>query len=96
MLMANDANFNYPMLAGWDTNDIVKVSALYSAVSEAYESGISRDKLLAVYADFKTVVTSKGEEKQIGKQFEAESHYSIYRTIRTAQQSTRKMIVMEG
>ncbi|MCM0583184.1 UPF0223 family protein [Weissella diestrammenae] len=92
--MIRDANFNYPMLPGWQTADIVIVSALYSAVSKAYEGGIDRDELLSAYRAFKTVVTQKSEEKQLGRQFEAESHYSIYAVMQVAKKSQQRRVRM--
>lgn len=95
--MANgDSNFNYPMLDGWSTADIIAVSGLYSAVATAYESGIDRLKLLAAYGAFKQVVPSKAEEKQLDREFGGESGYSIYRTIQAAKQSDKKQLKMEG
>ena len=93
-MVSGDKNFNYPMLDGWSTDDIIKVSALYSAVSAAYEGGVDRESLLTAYKDFKTVVPSKAEEKQL--EFGVESDYSIYRTIQAAQQASTKRLKMEG
>ena len=95
-MVSGDKNFNYPMLDGWSTDDIIKVSALYSAVSAAYEGGVDRESLLTAYKDFKTVVPSKAEEKQLDREFGGESGYSIYRTIQSAKQSDKKQLKMEG
>ncbi|QIL50684.1 UPF0223 family protein [Weissella coleopterorum] len=94
--MKSDLNFDYPLLAGWDTEDIIKVSALYSAVAKAYESGVAVEQLLTAYQGFKVVVTSKSEEKQLGRQFETMSGYSIYKTIQAARQTNKKQLIMEG
>ncbi|KRN33619.1 UPF0223 family protein [Weissella halotolerans] len=89
-------NFNYPLLAGWTTTDIVKVSHLYSQVAQAYEGGVNRETLLAAYQAFKEVVPAKSEEKQLSRQFEQLSGYSIYRAVQLAKQSQKKVIKMEG
>lgn len=93
--MVSDKNFNYPMLDGWSTKDIVAVAALYSAVAQANEQGIAKADLLAAYQAFKVVVPSKGEEKQLDREFKAESGYSIYQTIRFAEQQ-KNFVKAEG
>ena len=50
-------------------------------MANAYEIGVDRQTLDA-YAAFKTVVPSKSEEKQIGREFESTSGYSIYKTVK--------------
>ena len=52
--------------------------------------------LLTAYKDFKTVVPSKAEEKQLDREFGVESDYSIYRTVQAAQQASTKRLKMEG
>ncbi len=94
--MKSDLNFDYPLLNGWSKEDIIKVSALYSSVAKAYEGGVEVDKLLNAYQGFKSVVTSKSEEKQLGRQFETTSEYSIYRTIQAARQTNKKVLMMEA
>ena len=90
--MANgDKQFSYPMLDGWNTEDIVKVSQFYSAVATAYEASIATEDLMAAYHAFKEVVPSKAEEKQLGRTFEAESGYSMYRTIQMAKQNPKRI-----
>ena len=96
MNMSNsDKNFTYPILPGWDKEDIITASNLYSAVANAYEVGIERDTLLNAYNAFKLVVPSKSEEKQIGHEFEKTSGYSIYKTIKLAHQTTSHRLKME-
>ncbi|HJG84672.1 MAG TPA: UPF0223 family protein, partial [Weissella thailandensis] len=44
--MANaDKNFTYPILSGWNKDDIINASKLYSAVANAYEIGVDRQTL---------------------------------------------------
>lgn len=90
-----DKMFNYPFLPGWSTDDIIKVSRLYTLVSDAYEKNVNREQLLAAYDDFKTVVPSKSEEKQLDRSFGQVSDYSIYRTVQTARNLTYKTFKME-
>lgn len=89
-------NFSYPLDPSWSTADIVAVTALFSAVADANETGVDRDELMASYKAFKEVVPMKFEEKQLDKDFEAESGYSIYRTIKAARDSSRKQIKLQN
>jgi uncharacterized protein YktA (UPF0223 family) len=95
--MANgDKQFSYPMLDGWTTADIIAVSQFYSAVAAAYETGVDVVTLKDAYRDFKNVVPSKAEEKQLDKAFGAESGYSLYKTMQAANQVSDKRLTMEG
>lgn len=95
-MIQSDKNFAYPILPGWDKTDIIVTSKFYSAIANAYEIGIDSQDLLESYAAFKTVVPSKSEEKQIGREFEKDSGYSIYKTIKFAHQTTSQRIKMES
>ena len=64
-------------------------------MANAYEIGIDRQTLLDAYAAFKTVVPSKSEEKQIGREFESTSGYSIYKTVKLARQTESHHLKME-
>lgn len=77
-------DYNYPLDYRWSTEEIIDVMALYNAVEQAYEKGISKDEFMQAYRKFKTVVDSKSEEKQIDKQFYEVSHYSIYQVVKAA------------
>lgn len=79
--------YNYPLDYTWSTDDIIDVVALYNAVEQAYEKGISKEDFLTAYRRFKNVVGTKSEEKQIDKQFEEVSGYSIYRVFQASKES---------
>ncbi len=89
-------NFSYPLASDWTTDEIITVTAFYRQVEDAYElsQGVLVDKLLAAYSAFKTVVTSKSQEKQLGKQFEQLTGYSWYRTLKTARETAKKSVKM--
>lgn len=72
-------DYNYPLDYTWSTDDILDVVALYNAVEQAYEKGISKEDFLIAYRKFKKIVGTKSEEKQIDKEFEEISGYSIYK-----------------
>ena len=50
-------------------------------------SGISKEVFLTAYRCFKNVVGTKSEEKQIDKEFEEVSGYSIYRVFQASKES---------
>lgn len=74
-------NYNYPLNSDWSTEEMVQVIQFFNAVEQAYEKGISAEAFKKAYNQFKEIVTSKSEEKQLGKAFESTSGYSIYRTV---------------
>lgn len=80
-------DYNYPLDYTWSTEDILEVVALYNAVEQAYEKGISKDDFLNAYRRFKNVVGTKSEEKQIDKEFEEVSGYSIYKVFKASQEN---------
>ena len=85
-------NVEYPLLAEWTTAEIIKVSEFYLQIEQANTVGVERVKLLKTYQDYLKIVPAKMVQKQIDKQFEVASGYSIYRTIQAARQGTKKMV----
>ena len=71
----------------WSTEDIIDVMSLYNAVEKAYEEGISKTDFLNAYRKFKNVVGTKSEEKQIDKEFQDVSGYSIYKVFKASQEN---------
>ena len=61
--------------------------SLYNAVEKAYEEGISKTDFLNAYRKFKNVVGTKSEEKQIDKEFQDVSGYSIYKVFKASQEN---------
>ncbi|XJS11433.1 UPF0223 family protein [Aerococcaceae bacterium WGS1372] len=74
-------NYNYPLNSDWSTEEIIHVIQFFNAVEQAYEKGIPVGDFKKAYRQFKHIVTSISEEKQLGKAFEEMSGYSIYRTV---------------
>ncbi|WP_288657787.1 UPF0223 family protein [uncultured Limosilactobacillus sp.] len=89
-------NYSYPLNPSWSTTEMETVIAMLRAVEDAYEVGINREELLKRYRSFKQVVNSKAEEKQIGRDFERESGYVLYRAVKAAQEGDTKQIKMAG
>mgnify|MGYP001406873502 FL=1 len=80
-------DYNYPLDYTWSTKDIIDVMSLYNAVEKAYEEGISKTDFLNAYRKFKNVVGTKSEEKQIDKEFQDVSGYSIYKVFKASQEN---------
>ncbi|MDM8331766.1 UPF0223 family protein [Limosilactobacillus pontis] len=89
-------NYSYPLNPGWSTAEMETVIAMLRAVEDAYEVGINRQELLKCYWAFKQIVNSKAEEKQIGRDFERESGYVLYRVVKQARESDARTIKMAG
>lgn len=77
-------NYNYPLDLSWSTEEITSVLHFLNQVEAAYESKVAVKDILESYAIFKTIVKSKAQEKQINREFEKKSGYSIYRVIKVA------------
>jgi uncharacterized protein YktA (UPF0223 family) len=80
--------YQYPIDYHWTTDEIVDVIKFYEAIEKAYEKGIDRDELMAIYRRFKEIVPSKAEEKTLCGEFEDISSYSAYRTIKKAKNAS--------
>ncbi len=89
-------SYSYPLNPAWSTTEIETVVAMLRAVEDAYEVGINRQVLLRRYRAFKKIVNSKAEEKQIGREFEKESGYVLYRVVKAAQETSAKKIKIAG
>ena len=77
-------DYQYPLDLDWTTEEMVIVTNMWTAVEQANETGLPVDKFLTTYQQFKTVVKSIGEEKRLGREFENDSGYSLYRTLQQA------------
>ena len=80
--------YQYPIDYHWTTEEIVDVIKFYEAIEKAYEKGINRDELMAIYRRFKEIVPSKAEEKTLCGEFEDISGYSSYRAIKKAKDAS--------
>lgn len=85
-------NFTYPMNPDWTTDELIKVMGIWQAVERAYESKIDVDEFFDTYKEFKSVVKSIGEERQLGRDFEAISGYSLYRVVTVAKKKQTGII----
>ncbi|MCT3034347.1 UPF0223 family protein [Pediococcus parvulus] len=85
-------NYAYPLEPEWEIEEITTVVALYTAVETAFLNGIDRQLFLKQYRDFKQIVKSKSEEKQLTKRFLQASGFDMYVAVKAAQTSNRKRI----
>ncbi|GGF12125.1 UPF0223 protein YktA [Halobacillus andaensis] len=80
-------SYQYPIdEAFWTKEEIIDVVNFYSMVEQAYEGIVKKEDLMMAYTRFKQIVPSKSEEKQLCGQFEKESGYSCYRTVKRARE----------
>ncbi|WP_026905978.1 UPF0223 family protein [Paucisalibacillus globulus] len=88
-------NYSYPVDSSWTKEEIIDVIQFFSLIERAYEKGIDRNILLAGYRKFKQVVPSKSEEKKYFAEFERDSGYSGYQTIKKALESEGTILKMK-
>ncbi|TGB05058.1 UPF0223 family protein [Halobacillus salinus] len=80
-------SYSYPIDEQyWSKEEIIDVVNFYNMIEQAYEKGVNRDDLMLAYTRFKQIVPSKSEEKKLTSQFEKESGYSSYRTVKKAKE----------
>ncbi|MBU7449989.1 UPF0223 family protein [Leuconostoc citreum] len=84
--------YTLPIDSNWTIDDIVTVSAFVDKVLQVYENGVLKVTLLAQYDKFRQVIPSKSEQKQFDRNFEQQTGFSIYRTIKLAQATTKDRI----
>ncbi|HFU4024632.1 TPA: UPF0223 family protein [Streptococcus suis] len=87
--------YSYPLDFSWSTEEISSVLSFLNQVEAAYEGGAQATEILITYKEFKNVVRSKGEERKIDKEFEANSGYSSYRVIQQAQKQQKGVVRLE-
>lgn len=79
-------SYSYPLDLSWSTEELTTVLHFLNQVELAYEDKVESAKLLSAYSAFKGVVKSKGQERQIDRDFEAVSGYSTYRAVKAARE----------
>lgn len=84
-------SYSYPIEDYWTRQEMMDVISLFNGVELAYEEGISVNDFQKRYKAFKQVVQTISEEKQIGREFERLSGYSIYHVVKEM-----KRLINEG
>ncbi|CQR25466.1 regulatory protein Spx [Streptococcus varani] len=85
-------NYSYPLDFTWSTEEISSVLSFLNLVEKAYEGGVEASMLLDRYAKFKKVIRSKGEERQIDRDFQSASGYSTYQAVKAAQEKQKGVV----
>lgn len=88
-------NYSYPLDLSWSTEELASVLSFFNKVEEAYESKVEAKEYMEAYRAFKKVVSSIGEEKRLGREFEEVSGYSLYRATQTAKQKEEGWFSLE-
>ncbi|MCH4171057.1 MAG: UPF0223 family protein [Lactobacillus sp.] len=88
-------NYTYPLDTDWSTAEIVQVVDFYNAIEQVFEKGINKVELMDKYQAFKKIVPSKMQEKQLDKQFNAASGYSIYQAMQAARAATGTQVIIK-
>jgi len=78
-------NYAYPLRLDWTKSEMATVIRFYNQVEKFYENKIDPATFLAAYRAFKKIVPAKSEEKQLDREFEAASGYSIYQAVKFVQ-----------
>ena len=84
--MKNDT-YQYPLNFDWTTEEIIVVMKFYENIESVYEKEILRENLMESYRAFKQIVPSQAEEKQLDKQFEKATTYSIYKAMKKCKEA---------
>ncbi len=87
-----NSNYQYPLLENHSSEDLITIVELWTAVEKIYEDGMKAEEFLAKYSQFKNIVKSIGEEKSLGKKFEAVSGYSLYKAVQAAKEKQQGFI----
>ena len=89
------ANYQYPLDLSWSTAEMTAVLSFFNQVENFYESKVDKEEFLEAYKIFKKIVPSKMQEKQLGREFEESSGYSLYRAVKEVQASERQFVRFE-
>ncbi|MCP0886464.1 UPF0223 family protein [Ligilactobacillus sp. WILCCON 0076] len=74
------ADVSYPLLPEWTTEEIIKVSNFYAMVEKANTSSVLKQEFINQYKDYCKVVPAIMTRKQLDRQFEEATGFSIYKT----------------
>lgn len=90
-----EQNINYPIDHSWSVGEIEKVAALFNLVADDYEVGINPAKFQQAYHEFKEVVPTKAQEKQLGREFFQQSGYQLYDVVKATRSSNQKRLKLK-
>lgn len=90
-----EQNINYPIDPSWSVDEIEKVANLFNMVADAYEVGINPGQFNTAYQEFKEIVPTKAQEKQLGREFFHQSGYQLYDVVKAARASSQKRLKLK-
>ncbi len=65
----------------YNPDEVIKLVEFYALVEDANEGKVNKEILIKTHNEFRKIINSVSTEKQIDKEFEKLSGYSIYKTI---------------
>lgn len=79
--------YSYPIdYELFNQDEIVKLIEFFSLIEDLNESKkVDKDKVLKKYNEYRKIINSMSLEKQIDRDFQKVSGYSIYKTIKKIQ-----------
>ena len=87
-------NYTYPIDTSWTMEELLAVMALLQMVEKAYEGCVASSEAMAVYREYKNLGFSISDEKQLNRDFEEASNYSLYQLLQ-ALKSGEKFIKLK-
>ncbi|TLS37687.1 UPF0223 family protein [Pseudalkalibacillus caeni] len=85
-------NVNYPISMEWSKEEVIAVVNFFQSVEKANNEGIKANVLKENYQIFKQIVPSKSEEKQLCREFDKETGYSCYHTVKEAMTTDQQKV----
>jgi uncharacterized protein YktA (UPF0223 family) len=85
-------HYQYPLDFTWTSKEMASVISFFNQVEAYYETKVSREAFLIAYTEFKKIVPSKMQEKQLNREFEKVSGYSIYQAVQEVRKSERQFV----
>lgn len=85
-------NYTYPLDLSWSTDEMATVLSFFNQVEKFYESKVNKLDFLEAYRQFKVVVPSKMQEKQLGREFEESAGYSLYQAVKEVNASGKQFV----
>ncbi|GMA70623.1 UPF0223 protein [Leuconostoc litchii] len=85
-------NYTLPIDGDWTTKEIITVSTFINTILQVYEEGVVREEILCNYNAYQKIIPAKSEQKRFDKDFERQTGYSIYRTMKLVTTSTKDRV----
>nr|WP_204464505.1 UPF0223 family protein [Shouchella xiaoxiensis] len=80
-----------PIRYDWSQEEIVIVAEFFDVIARVVEQGVDASTIRTHYKEFKTVVPSKAEEKQLFKEVDDQLGISCFKIIKMANENDGKI-----